>query len=58
MVPVEQIRENGYDLAINRYREVAHEAVEYEKPAVILARLRELEKEIAADLNAIEGMLK
>jgi type I restriction enzyme M protein len=57
-VPVEMIRENGYDLAINRYREVAYEAVEYEKPAAILARLRELEKEIAADLDAIEGMLK
>lgn len=58
MVPVELIRENGYDLAINRYREVAYEAVEYEKPAVILAQLRELEKEIAADLDVIEGMLK
>jgi type I restriction enzyme M protein len=57
-VPVEMIRENGYDLSVNRYREVAYEAVEYERPAVILARLRALEKEIAADLDAIEGMLK
>lgn len=58
MVPVELIRENGYDLAINRYREVAYEVVEYDRPAVILARLRELEREIAGDLDVIEGMLK
>ncbi len=57
-VPVDEIRENGYDLAINRYREIAYEPVEYEKPAVILARLRELEQEIAKDLDAIEGMLE
>jgi type I restriction enzyme M protein len=58
MVSVELIRENGYDLAINRYREVAYEAVEYERPEVILERLRELEREIAVDLDVIEGMLK
>jgi len=57
MVPVGEIRENGYDLAINRYKEIAYEAVEYEKPAVLLARLRELEREIAGDLDVIEGML-
>lgn len=56
-VPVEEIRDNGYDLAINRYREIAYEPVEYEKPAVILARLRKLEQEIAKDLDEIEGML-
>lgn len=56
-VPVEEIRDNGYDLAINRYREIAYEPVAYEKPAVILARLRKLEREIAKDLDEIEGML-
>lgn len=57
MVPVAEIRQNGYDLAINRYMEIKYEPVVYEKPAVILAQLRALEGEIAGDLDAIEGML-
>lgn len=56
-VPVDQIREKKYDLSINRYKEVVHEAVEYEPPKVILAKLRELEAAIAQDLNELEGML-
>ncbi len=58
VVPVEEIRENGYDLAINRYKEIPYEPVEYEKPEVILAKLRELETEITRDLDEIEGMLR
>lgn len=56
-VPVDQIRENKYDLSINRYKEVEHVAVEYESPRVILAKLRELETAIAMDLNELEAML-
>ncbi|MDZ4674723.1 MAG: N-6 DNA methylase, partial [Gemmatimonadota bacterium] len=57
-VPAEEIRANKYDLSLNRYREVAVEEIEYEEPAVILARLRELEREIAKELDELEGMLK
>jgi type I restriction enzyme M protein len=57
-VPVEEIVENAYDLSINRYKEVAYEEVEYEKPEVIIGWLRELEREIAEDLDALEGLLK
>lgn len=56
-VPVEEIKENKYDLSINRYKEIEYEEVEYEAPKVILAKLRELETEISGDLDELEGML-
>ena len=57
LVPKEEIAKNGYDLSINRYKEVVYEAVEYEEPAVILARLEKLEKEIVEGRKALEGLL-
>ena len=56
-VPVAEIRENKYDLSINRYKEIEYEEVEYEPPKVILAKLRALENEIRADLDELERML-
>jgi type I restriction enzyme M protein len=56
-VPKKEIEENGYDLSINRYKETEQEEVEYESPKVILGKLRALEEEIVADLDALEGML-
>jgi hypothetical protein len=45
MVPVNDIRDNKYDLSINRYKEIIHEVVEYESPEVILDELAALEDE-------------
>ena len=56
-VPVAEIRAQGCDLSVNRYKQVRYEAVEYEAPKVILAKLRKVEKEIAAGLDRLEGML-
>lgn len=56
-VPADEIRGNKYDLSINRYKEIAYEAVQYESPKVILKKLRALEEEIAGDLAELEGML-
>jgi type I restriction enzyme M protein len=56
-VPKQEIVENGYDLSINRYKQVIHEEVEYEPPKVILAKLRELEKEIQRELDELEKMV-
>ena len=55
MIPVEEIVENGYDLSINRYKEVEHEEVEHEEveyasPQEILADLAKLEDEIRAGM--------
>ena len=57
-VPKDEIAANDYDLSINRYKEVEYEAAEYDPPKEILARLADLEEEIAkarADLEALLG---
>ncbi len=52
------IAAQGYDLSINRYKEVVHEAVEHQSPKEILARLDELETEIQNGLKELEDLLK
>lgn len=56
-VPKADIAAQGYDLSINRYKEVLHEAVEHENPLDILAKLKQLEDEIQAGMAELEGML-
>ncbi len=56
-VPVDEIKENAFDLSINRYKEVVYEAVEYDPPKVILKRLADLDDEIAKGRKELEGML-
>jgi type I restriction enzyme M protein len=56
-VPKADIAGNGYDLSINRYREVVHDAVEHLAPKEILSKLALLEVEIQAGMKELEGML-
>ncbi len=58
VVPKAEIAINGYDLSINRYKEVVHEVVEHEPPLKILADLKQLEAEIMQGMEELEGMLK
>jgi len=57
-VPVEEIRENGYDLSINKYKEIEYEEVQYDAPSVILERIKTLEKEINQGLEELERILE
>ena len=57
LVPKDEIVTNRYDLSINRYKEIEYEEVEYEKPQVILERLKELEAEIGKELDELEKMV-
>ena len=57
LVPGAEIVGNDYDLSINRYKEVAYEAVEHDSPRVILQRLARLEEEIVAGRKELEGLL-
>jgi type I restriction enzyme M protein len=57
-VPVGEIRENKYDLSLNRYKEVAYQETAYEAPDVIIERLRTLEAEISRDLEQLESLIK
>ncbi len=56
-VPKADIATNGYDLSINRYKEVVHDDVEYRPPAEIIADLMKLEDEIRQGLADLEAML-
>ena len=57
LVPKAEIADNDYDLAINRYKEVEYEAVEYDPPKLILERLAGLEEKIAKGREELEGLL-
>ncbi len=57
-VPKSEIEENAFDLSINRYKEIVHVEEPYDPPQVIIKRLKDLEAEIASDLEALETLLK
>lgn len=57
-VPVEEIRDNGYDLSINKYKEIEYEEVYYDAPSVILEKINKLEEEITKVLKELEGILE
>lgn len=57
-VPVAEIRENNYDLSLNRYKETVYQEVKYDPPKVILKKLRSIEEEIMNDLSELEGMIE
>lgn len=56
-VPKSEIEQNNYDLSINRYKEVVHEKIEYDKPDVILTRIDTLIADIAAQTKTVREML-
>ncbi|AZO65125.1 class I SAM-dependent DNA methyltransferase [Mesorhizobium sp. M6A.T.Cr.TU.016.01.1.1] len=56
-VPKVDIAATGYDLSINRYKEVVHQAQEHRPPKEIIAELKSLEKEIAEGLEELGAML-
>src|SRR5712671_7734533 len=56
-VPKAEIVTADYDLSINRYKEVVHEATAHRPPKEIIAELKALEQEIAEGLDELEGML-
>ena len=51
------IVDNGYDLSINKYKEVEYVPVEYPSTMEIMTELHELEMQITAGLAELEEML-
>ena len=58
LVPKVDIAAQGYDLSINRYKEVIHEEVAHRPPGEILISLTKLETEIQEGMKELEGMLE
>ena len=57
-VPKEEIVGNDYDLSINKYKQTEYKAVKYPPTSEILAQLRELESQIAVEMDELEKLLK
>lgn len=57
MVPKQDIAENGYDLSINKYKEIEYVPVEYPPTSEIMASIRELEREIGKEMDELERLL-
>ena len=57
-VPVEEIRNNDYDLSINKYKEIEREKVVYDSVETILARLDKSETEYIKGYSELVSMLE
>ena len=53
----EEIVANGYDLSINKYKEIEYIPVEYPPTEEILAEIDSIEKEIAEELGKLNKLL-
>ncbi|MBL7129282.1 MAG: N-6 DNA methylase [Ignavibacteria bacterium] len=55
-VPIKEIADNNYDLSINRYKEIVYEEIKYEKPDIILNKVKNLENEILKGISDLESL--
>jgi type I restriction enzyme M protein len=51
------IAAQSYDLSLNRYKEVAHTAIDHDSPVDIIAELKRLDNEIADGVKKLEALL-
>jgi len=56
-VPMDDIVAQGYDLSINRYKEIVHDEIEHRPPLEIIADIEALEEEIAKGVGELKAML-
>ena len=56
-VPKDEIVAQGYDLSINRYKEIVHDDVEHRLPLDIIADIEKLETEITRGTAELKEML-
>ena len=57
MVSKQEIVDNGYDLSINKYKEVEYVPVEYPSTLEIMTNFRELEMQIGEEMEELERLL-
>jgi len=57
LVPKQEIVDNGYDLSINKYKEIEYIPVEYPPTSEILANIKALNEQIMADTAELERLL-
>jgi type I restriction enzyme M protein len=57
LVPFDEIKENDWDLSINRYKEIVYEEVKYASPADIIADIEQLDVERNEVLKTLKELL-
>jgi len=57
LVPLAEIKDNDWDLSINRYKEVVYEEVGYAAPAEIIADIEKLDRERNQALTLLKELL-
>ena len=57
LVPFSEIKDNDWDLSINRYKELVYEEIEYAAPTEIIKDIETLDKERNQSLAALKEML-
>ena len=56
-VPIEEIKENDWDLSISKYKEIEYEEIKYEKPEKIIKNIEKNEKEILEGIKELKGKI-
>jgi type I restriction enzyme M protein len=57
LVPFDDIKDNDWDLSINRYKEIVYEEVRYDAPEKIISDIEQLDIERAKALNLLKELL-
>jgi type I restriction enzyme M protein len=57
LVPLEEIKDNDWDLSINRYKEIVYEEVEYDSPVEIIAEIEKLDAKRGEALRVLKELL-
>ena len=58
LVPFDEIKENDWDLSINRYKEIVYEEIEYAAPNEIINDIEKLDMERNQALSDLKKMLR
>lgn len=56
-VPFDEIKENDWDLSINKYKEIEYEEVKYREPLEIVEEIEGLEEEITKNIMRLKQLL-
>lgn len=57
-VEKETIIQNAYDLSISKYKKIVYTPVQYEKPEVLIAQIKEIELSVGRGIEKLETLLK
>ena len=56
-VEKKEIVDNSYDLSINKYKKTEYKPVEYQSTAEIMDQIKEIEKDVVKELDALSSLL-